>query len=244
MSPHVDIGDEYPGRPHAYPDEWGRTWMTRTSGCKYTKPGGDAEHATQAKSRGMEWCAIGVMDEPNTTLDKWQTVIDRHRAVGMKVVAGGRVYTPGQLHLLIERAVTFGLDDALPNIENELMTMLAPAVVEATIRAARDEFDVPDDWLIGINTVSRLYSIVDYRPIHHRPTLLQMYGERAFPDLPVATGDLLRAAWDNGFRDLQPTFMVEYAQPGDVAFWKGKPRSYFTGNSLGSNEWPVGWAVT
>lgn len=249
MTPVVDIGDLEPGKPSRPAPG---SWFTGNSGVKYTHPDGSAEHADQAYRAGMRWCSIITTD--TYAVGDWAKVVEKHREAGLRVGAGGRVYRPGQIRSQIELASRdIRISFVFLNIEDELMAALPPAVVNEEIKAACLEFGFPVD-NVWLNTVGWIYGSMpvtkeqrDYwRPIVWLPTALQVYWEdmhQPQSELERLLHDCFDRAHALGFRDLQPTFLIERSDPQYIDFWEGKPRSYFTGNSLGSQNWPKGWWV-
>jgi len=216
-----------------------RSYYTTHSGVMFVSPGGQSEHGSEVAAAGYKWAALNVADGHGWS--DWQSSTPQFLAAGMRVpiwgrVANSSVATIQGLAVQLRRPCILDIEDEFK--------VTSPLVFEREIRAARPAGFTRET---VISTVGWLYNDVDYKPIAHRPLLLQIFAtdmRRDPSELQSVTNDCLLHARAKGFSDIGVTFQTYGdAKPEWYAFWGSRARSLFSGDAVGAASAWASWSV-
>lgn len=208
-----------------------RNYITSNMGAFLRNPRGGVEGVGEMKAAGTKWLAVNLGDGFEWT--DWTTVVSRGRALGVQVFPWQRCRTIVECYDLLDVADRVGFR-AILNLENELETTCPPNKV-AEVMA-----DFPD-LVVSFSCNGWLPNDVDFRPIAHRPVLLQLFPtdmKRNPTELPQLELDCRKHAADKGFKFIGITAQTYAgAQPSWYAYMNERPHSFYTGDDIGAGNW-------
>jgi hypothetical protein len=216
-----------------------RPYIVAHSGAFLRKPDGGG--GAGIGHLGGGWLALNVGD--GLAWSDWNAIIGLATPAGVRVLPWKRCRTLAECAELLELAERVSVRGIL-NIEDEFERGAGPGEPAACPPNKVAELLAHFDVAVAFSTGGWLMNDVDYRPIGHRPVLLQMFPQDMHRDpstLPQVTADCIANAHAHGFRHVGITCQTygtdgaSYgkAQPEWYAFLGAAPRSLYTGDDVG-----------
>jgi len=221
-----------------------KPYIIANNGALLRNPRGGVENVAEMKAALGDRCWLALNLGDGHVWDDWNVVIQRARALGVRLIPWARCRTLQECYDLLDDADLVGFR-AILNIEDEFERGPGGTPAPCPPDKVREVMDDFPNVAVSFSTGAWLMNDVVYTPIAHRPVLLQLFPtdmKRDPSELPQIELDCRKHARDKGFRYIAITCQTYAgAQPGWYAYQGSTPRSLYTGDDVGAGNWAA-WA--